>query len=310
MFCNNCGREILKGIRFCPDCGMKIFMGDSLNNSDSVHDVPIKNESIVKGEIKEGLEKSLQIINKIEDFIQKKEEVESARHSIEKQKKEIMEELAPIQMWGFILGIPFSIIVPLLATEGTGLLRILLYGVFYYILFFVIVNPIMDLATKSKKVAKAEEWYRAKIVAIDEQESDLDSNFEAYCNSGELEYARSIVPEEYFDSESVGFFLKMLNERRADNFKEAVNLYEEYLHREYMKNIQMQQLSLQGQQLEETRNLSQNVATQMQEQSAYMKQISHNTRSTARAAKVNAVINLVEGHSQSKKLKRIEKNTR
>lgn len=136
------------------------------------------------------------------------------------------------------------------------------------------------------------------------------SQFERYCNTNVVAEARNIVPEQYFDSESVCFFLKMLNERRADTFKEAVNLYEEYLHRKDMEDMQKQQLSLQGQQLEETRHLSQNVTSQMQEQSSYMRQIANNTKSTARAVKVNAFINLVEGHSQSKNLKRIEKNIR
>lgn len=313
MFCSNCGKEILDEIKFCPFCGVEVSKKISSEKVTNAEDVNKKNEESFYNEgVKEELIKALDVINKIEGFMEQKEEIESIRESVERQKKEMMEDLAPIQIWLFVLGIPFTIIAPMITnTHEITIVGRLVYGIlFYYVPFFVIVNPLLGLITRGKKVAKAEAWYKEKIVPIDAQETELISVFERYCNTDAVTEARNIVPEEYFDSESVQFFLKMLNERRADTFKEAINLYEEYLHREDMKNMQMQQLALQGQQLAETRQLSQNVTSQMQEQSAYMKQISKNTKSTARAVKVNAFINLVEGHSHSKQLKRIEKNTR
>ncbi|HBA98307.1 MAG TPA: hypothetical protein DCZ23_09375, partial [Lachnospiraceae bacterium] len=80
----------------------------------------------------------------------------------------------------------------------------------------------------------------------------------------------------------------MLDEHRADTFKEAINLYEEYLYRENMANMQQQQLIMQGQQLKETHELSKNVTNQMQRQSYYMQQISDNTKSTQEAMEIQS----------------------
>ncbi|MCI9101459.1 MAG: hypothetical protein HFH58_16835 [Lachnospiraceae bacterium] len=155
--------------------------------------------------------------------------------------------------------------------------------------------------------------FRNRLAPVYEREARILDTFKEYCESDEVKFAQKLIPEEYFDSESVQYFIKMLDDGRADRYKEVINLYEEHLHRERVENMQMQSLTLQGENLRETRQLSQNVkaqSEQLQKQTEYMKKIAKNTKSTTRAVKVNAFIGAVSRHNQSQKLKRIEKNTR
>lgn len=185
----------------------------------------------------------------------------------------------------------------------------------YIILVWYIESNVAESYNENEKKAQAIEWYNNEIALINEQEARFDKEFNSYCVSDEVVLVRTIVPENYFDKEPIQFFIKMLDEHRADTFKEAINLYEEYLYRENMANMQQQQLIMQGQQLKETHELSKNVTNQMQRQSYYMQQISDNTKSTQRAIKINAAINAAAinaaaGHVQTKQLKKIIKNTK
>jgi len=271
-----------------------------------------------RNKIRAAFERALVVINKIEDALLKHEEFDRQKDSIEKKKKEIEEELTDIEAVFFGLGVIVLIILFVIGyrkNEGSilsGILCMVIFGIGYYMVASWICASI-ELANGSPKKAKAEKWYGEQIAILNAEKDGFLKKFEEYCGSNEVIFARKIVPEEYFDSESVQFFIKMLNNGRADTYKEVINLYEEHLHRERVENMQMQSLELQGENLNETRQLAQNVKAQneqMQKQTEYMKQISRNTKSTARAVKINAFIGAVSGHSQSKQLKQIKKNTR
>ena len=257
--------------------------------------------TVCENEIKADLEKALEVIQKIEKAIQTQEEFDRRKEEIEKKKKEIADEYTAAQWTGFAI---LLIGLPIWGLIDKGFSSLVVMALFGGATFYWLVNPILKFFSSNEE--RAEQYYKENMEIVDQQEAEFMAEFEIYCESDEVAFARHTVPEEYFDSDSVQFFIKMLTDKRADTFKEAVNLYEEYLHREYMENMQREQLSLQGQQLQQTQQLS----AQMQEQTAYMQQISNNTKATAKAAKANAFISLAYGHSHSKKLKRIQKNTR
>ena len=49
------------------------------------------------------------------------------------------------------------------------------------------------------------------------------------------------IPEDYRYSEALRFMLKKLRNGRADNLKEAINLYEDYIYKQEMKNEMIRQ---------------------------------------------------------------------
>ncbi len=295
MYCTACGTEIKETTRFCPVCGASSFQERRNTEISLAEEAPVEvvSSSAPEG-IKAELEMALEVIFKIENAVQRKADFDERRIAIEKKKKEIAEELTTPQVIGFIL----VVIIPTIIGYSEDLITAILVFVFALLAFGVLINPIIKIF--SSKEGEAEQYYREHMDELNREEEIFLNDFGRYCESDEVAFARNLVPEEYFDSDSVQFFIKMFNDKRADTFKEAVNLYEEYLHREYMETMQMQQLSMQDQQLQETQKLS----TQMQQQSAYMQQISQNTKATAKAAKVNAFIDLAYGHKQTKQLKK------
>lgn len=81
MFCSNCGKKILDEIKFCPFCGVEV--SEKAVNTEQVYQ---KNEKSTNG-VKEELKKSLDVIKKIEAFMEEKEEIEGMRRTIEQEKK-------------------------------------------------------------------------------------------------------------------------------------------------------------------------------------------------------------------------------
>lgn len=302
MFCSVCGSKIEETTRFCPGCGRKIIPEET-----EIIEKPVDNA----GEIKEILMKAIEVIDKIENALQKRTIFDEYRDSAKKKKDEMISEASSasttVGCLGIILGIVI-IIVCIFYSLHFFLTLSIMAG--YIILVWYIESNVAESYNENEKKAQAIEWYNNEIALINEQEARFDKEFNSYCVSDEVVLVRTIVPENYFDKEPIQFFIKMLDEHRADTFKEAINLYEEYLYRENMANMQQQQLIMQGQQLKETHELSKNVTNQMQRQSYYMQQISDNTKSTQRAIKINAAINAAAGHSQAKQLKKIRKNMR
>ena len=278
-----------------------------MRNKTHTKNVEMENKiaatSISTSSIRKDLEKSLEVIITLENALHKKDEFDIRRKNLEKERQEIISAFTPLQMWLFVLGIPIAIIITNFETESTFWGGLVLYTIFYYVLFFTIINKIIIITSRKKREEKGNQYYNEHLVEIDKEEAEFIESFQVYCTSDDFNFAQKIVPQEYFDSNSVRFFIKMIDSHRAESFKEAINLYEEYLYRKNMENLQIQQLK-------ETQQLSQNFKAQMEVQTAYMQQISRNTQATAQATKLNAFITATAADNLSNQLDKIERNTR
>lgn len=76
--------------------------------------------------------------------------------------------------------------------------------------------------------------------------------------------------------------------KRADSIKEAINLYEEYLHRSGMEELQ----KLQAEASQEAAKAQKEIAKAAKEQVKTSKKIARNTRATTRAVRLNTFVNL------------------
>ena len=261
-----------------------------------------------RDKIRAAFERALTVIYKIENALSEREKINQEKDALAKKKQEMLEEMSGAQALLILSIIPVAIILFIIS----GIVGMLFFGAGYCVIVYYAYKA-FELSTDVSKKIEADKWYNRQIAPVYEREARILDTFKEYCESDEVKFAQKLIPEEYFDSESVQYFIKMLDDGRADRYKEVINLYEEHLHRERVENMQMQSLTLQGENLRETRQLSQNVkaqSEQLQKQTEYMKKIAKNTKSTTRAVKVNAFIGAVSRHNQSQKLKRIEKNTR
>lgn len=76
-----------------------------------------------------------------------------------------------------------------------------------------------------------------------------------FIQSKKFESDTAFLPDQYRDSGTVSYLFKLVDTRRADTFKESLNIYEDDLHKFQMRNMQQQALNEQQYTLEATRNI-------------------------------------------------------
>lgn len=110
-----------------------------------------------------------------------------------------------------------------------------------------------------------------------EQLQKLESELEELNNSGKIEWAKDMVGENLFYSACIGDLYDLVKGRRADNLKEALNLYEDV---QYKARMEEMQVAIQ--------NASEVSAAEAVKQTAYSREIAKSSHQAATAAKENA----------------------
>lgn len=91
---------------------------------------------------------------------------------------------------------------------------------------------LLEVETFNKTIEQRNAERRKKISAL---ESELDPIYIRWDKE-----ASSWYPEDYKTLEAVEFFIKKLKNYQAETKAEVINLYDEYLHRENLKNLQQE----------------------------------------------------------------------
>ena len=318
MFCEECGCEIKNEAKFCPECGYRI-------NKESLLVTNIDERQEEKKSIISELEKALNVTNHLEKFVTDQEQLDDEKVKAENKYNEIYNEMTTPQLLAGLFGLGIFIYVIVISinspNDDYNFISFLVTEAFFFggycAIYMKLIKPIILLATDKNRTQNALNYYEPKIAEIHKKESDLMVLVQRYMESNEFKKARDLIPEEYFDSTSISYILKLLNDRRADSYKEALNLYEDYLYKENMKQMQMQQIQLQNDTLNQTKQLANDVNAHMQNQEQYMQNISKSMqsmskdmRTTVKAVKLNTLITGASAINQSSKMKKIERNTR
>lgn len=175
---------------------------------------------------------------------------------------------------------------------------------FWIMVIFIIMVIVYSIYDKPNRKKQANEYYQTYMPGLKAKEEDLLKISKEIYNSKEFKKASELIPQYYFDSESVTYFLDVLINKRADTFKEAINLYEDYLYKLRMEEIQKKQLEivqennrLQQEQLKyskEQLEYSKEQLRAIEEQSEYEKKIARKTRATSRAVHLNTFITILK----------------
>lgn len=94
---------------------------------------------------------------------------------------------------------------------------------------------LLEVETFNKTIEQRNAERRKKISAL---ESELDPIYIRWDKE-----ASSWYPEDYKTLEAVEFFIKKLKNYQAETKAEVINLYDEYLHRENLKNLQQEAIA-------------------------------------------------------------------
>lgn len=154
-------------------------------------------------------------------------------------------------------------------------------------LVMIVVGLFMALALyvrvktpQSEYDAQADKYYQEKAIPAQQRMQEAEEQTRQVIKSEEYENARFLVPEEYFDTESIAAMVRLLSNRRAKTLADAMNLYETQLHEQRMEQA-----------ANRTAEAQESAAEAAWDTAKSARKTAKNTKSTARAAKVNAFIN-------------------
>ena len=125
--------------------------------------------------------------------------------------------------------------------------------------------------------ANAQRYTVENVAPLVERQKKVAEEIAELNSSDRIAWAKNIVGERLFHSSCIGDLYDLVKERRADNLKEAINLYEDI---QYKARMEERQAAIQ--------NASEISAAEAVKQTAYSKMIAKSSHQTATAAKATA----------------------
>lgn len=157
---------------------------------------------------------------------------------------------------------------------------------------FVIMNKTVKKADLQKHAAEndanAEAFLQANLTPLQSKIDDLYIKQKEFTKTGKKKWALDVVGKDMYYSACIQDLYNLLQNRRADNLKEALNKYDDTMHKARMEEMQAA-----------IQNASEVSAAEAAKQTALSQQIEKNTHQAATAAKATAY------HTRQ-----IDKNTR
>ena len=139
---------------------------------------------------------------------------------------------------GIAAGLIFFICV---ADDGSFIGSIILAVIMYFFLKILIISPlyakvICDKEVEAKYQVFAQEYIAPKRALLEKQLQEIND----YLNTEECQWAGNALPKKYFTYPTIQAIIQYLQSCRAETLKEALNLYEEEIHRQKMEDMQQQ----------------------------------------------------------------------
>lgn len=226
MYCSKCGNQIAEDTNFCPNCGNTV--GKSIKEMQ-------ENNNSEKEEILRNLNVALPIYQTIATV---NAEIMQLRQDAQQMKKKANKDVNTAIIVGCVGGLfLFTMFSSSIKMSSMGRLinNILVLAMIAGIIVFGI-----HLANKGKN--KTEHDTDIEKLA-DNKERILD-NYIKENDTPELYY----LPEKYRYYSAAHYIKECIENKRAHNLTDAINLYEEQLHRWQMENYQQAMYILNQQQ--------------------------------------------------------------
>lgn len=213
-------------------------------------------------------------------------QIKKEESNAEKQEHKLTEKIQKI-WWICII---ICVVIGLFA--GNGILFVLFLGGLGGWFSYYVLDGIDSILHADQKHIAVEEYTLLHVNPLKEQLNEHLRDTENFMNSENVISAENALPEKYFDIGIIICLIDYLECRRADSFKEAINLYEEEKHRLKMEEMQQSILDATERQSEILKDIEQNSAN-----------AAKSAKSAARTAKIGAVINYAT-YSNIKKMRK------
>lgn len=148
---------------------------------------------------------------------------------------------------------------------------------------------IISKCWRSHKAKKAERYRDSIIPGLEQKLHTIAHQLEELVNTKEAQDLLNTIPQDYATYDAVSFFIVALRNERADTLKEAINLYEEELHRRALVDMHQQELILDQQQIA----LQQAILTNQQESTQIQQNLLKKTEKISRQVRFSNAIGII-----------------
>lgn len=242
MFCSKCGNELGNDSEFCSRCGCKT------NNTTHVFDVNDKARQ---------KRNEITLLNAAYDYINTFWPYYSQIADCRKKQKDLQKDVDSGCRLLIITGIIASLIglnflffsLPDLLAGHDGFFSGFIVFISMLCLIpgiIAIIVAIVAFAKIPKRKRKIEE-IKAEIIGIDQKIQQIDYTIRELHKDKEISQKQTAY-QLYFPNTDAGpydiaYIINLMTTGRADSFKEAINLYDEHLHRNNLERMASQQLN-------------------------------------------------------------------
>ncbi len=147
------------------------------------------------------------------------------------------------------------------------LLWIILHSFFDGLIFAALLTVVVLFADRKifaqKYLEKAEAYRQSTLPAILDKKNQFQARYNEMCSTDDVINLRQLLPKEYFKLDAINAVTSILQTRRANTLGEALNVYEDQLHRKKLEEMEMQKV-----QAAQEAAMAQQRAAYAQEQSA------------------------------------------
>lgn len=167
-------------------------------------------------------------------------------------------------------------------------------GVVAVVIVAFIINAIDEAIKKGKSdnaesIEKANKFHFETVVKLEQVVRDQKQVIDTLWESEEMIMFEKLIPDAYKTIDALNFFIQSLENRRADTDKELFNLYEDYISKQQMIELQNQQLATQNEQLAATQQAN----ALNQEQLNKLKDIQRNQKKLSSQQKYGNVVSTI-----------------
>lgn len=264
-----------------------LHSSDSNQNTNSNHtssDSPYPDlTALNRTELIKSLQEIVRILDVLKQKIAAAQATENEINELEKKGRKEAEALP--KNWKIGIGIAAGIIFVLcLSDDGSFMGSLILSFIMYFFIKILIISPlyakvICDKEVDAKYQIFANEHISPKQAVLAQQTEDINT----YLNTDECQWAGNALPEKYFTYPAVQSIIQYLQLCRVDSLKEALNLYEEELHRQRMEEMQQQIVQSTAQ-----------AADEVKRQSSVLSDLQRTAKNTNSSVKIGNIINFLK----------------
>lgn len=198
------------------------------------------------------LQEAHEVICKIITLQQNIQQVSNQKAEIEKKAK----EMVGLPNWEGFLALGIAIY---LWISGVAFW----FSIIVFFILLLIISAIDTVTLEPKRKLKAQMYIENNMPPIEQKLAELSEEKDAIWGTDAASRMLELIPEDYRSPNAVQYFLKAIQNQRADTLKEAINLFEEYRHQQRMENLQQTQINIANQNLkvqEQTRDATRDAA--------------------------------------------------